>query len=167
MRAVRMGALALGAAGILSACQPPPDRSAAAAAAVRAADSAWAKAFLDKDAAASAGFLEAEGVIMAPNGPAVTGQPGARAMFESYFALPGLTGAWKASDVAASRSGELGYSSGTYEMSVNDSAGKPVPDRGKYATVWRLQPDSTWKVVVDVFNSDLPLPTPESAPKKK
>jgi ketosteroid isomerase-like protein len=165
MRAVRMGALTIGVASILSACQPPADHSAAAAEAVRAADVAWAKAFSDKDAAAAAGFLEAEGVIMAPNGPAVNGQAGARAMFESYFALPGLTGAWKPAKVEASRSGELAYTSGTYEMSVNDSAGNPVPDRGKYATVWRLQADSSWKVVVDVFNSDLPLAAP--APEKK
>lgn len=165
MRAVRMGALAAGMVSILSACQPPADHSAAAAEAVRAADVAWAKAFSDKNAAAAAGFLASDGVIMAPNAPAVTGQPGAQAMFESYFAMPGLTGAWQPTKVEASRSGELAYSSGTYEMSVNDSAGNPVPDRGKYATVWRLQADSTWKVVVDVFNSDLPLAAP--APEKK
>ena len=167
MRAVRIGALAAGVISVLSACQPPADRSAAAAEAVRAADAAWAKAFTDKDAATAAGYVASDGVIMPPNMPAVTGQPGARAMFESYFALPGLTGAWQATKAEASRSGELAFTSGTYEMSVNDSAGKPVPDRGKYATVWRLQADSSWKVVVDVFNSDLPLPTPESAPKKK
>lgn len=161
MRDIRTGALTLGLVTILGACQPPADHSAAAAEAVRAADIAWAKTFTDKDAAAVAGYLESEGVIMPPNAPAVTGQAGARAMFESYFAMPGLTGAWQPTKVEASRSGELAYSSGTYEMSMNDSAGNPVPDRGKYATIWRMQADSSWKVVLDIFNSDLPVAAPE------
>jgi ketosteroid isomerase-like protein len=55
--------------------------------------------------------------------------------------------------------GELAYSTGTYTLSFNDPAGKGVTDRGKYATVWRKQGDGSWKVVIDVFNSDLPLPS--------
>lgn len=29
-------------------------------------------------------------------------------------------------------------------------------DRGKYASVWRKQPDENWKANVDVSNKDLP-----------
>jgi len=33
-------------------------------------------------------------------------------------------------------------------------------DKGKYVTVYRKQPDGKWKVVADIFNSDLPAPAP-------
>jgi ketosteroid isomerase-like protein len=46
---------------------------------------------------------------------------------------------------------------------MNDPKGKPVNDKGKYVTVYGKQPDGKWKVVVDIFNSDLPAPAP---PKK-
>ena len=33
-------------------------------------------------------------------------------------------------------------------------------DRGKYLEVWKKQADGKWKVVADMFNSDLPLAPP-------
>ena len=33
---------------------------------------------------------------------------------------------------------------------------QPVKDKGKYLTVWKHQPDGTWKIVRDINNSDLP-----------
>jgi len=59
--------------------------------------------------------------------------------------------------VEASRSGDLAVSTGTYELTYNDPAGKLVTERGKYLEVWRKQADGTWRMVVESFNSDLPL----------
>jgi ketosteroid isomerase-like protein len=36
--------------------------------------------------------------------------------------------------------------------------GKMVMDDGKYATVWKKQVDGSWKLAVDMFNSNMPLP---------
>jgi ketosteroid isomerase-like protein len=75
-------------------------------------------------------------------------------------ASPGFAVAWKATKAEVAQSGDLAYLIGTYELSVNDYSGKPVTDRGKYSEVWKKQADGNWKVVADMFNSDLPLPTP-------
>jgi ketosteroid isomerase-like protein len=45
--------------------------------------------------------------------------------------------------------------SGAYELTANDTSGKPINDRGKYLEVWERQPDGTWKCVADMWNSDL------------
>jgi ketosteroid isomerase-like protein len=45
-------------------------------------------------------------------------------------------------------------------MTFSDRSGKTVSDKGKYVTVWKKQKDSSWKVLLDIFNSDLP---PEGA----
>jgi len=132
--------------------------SAKAAEAVRAADIAWEKAFSSKDIDTAVASFEADGSVLAPNVPAATGPAGVRALFQGYYSMPALTVHWKPSRVDASASGDLGYSSGAYEMSFNDATGSPVIDRGKYVTVWRRQADGSWKIVVDIFNSDLTMP---------
>jgi ketosteroid isomerase-like protein len=58
-------------------------------------------------------------------------------------------------DVAAA--GDLGYTFGTYEFHGVDKDGTPIFAIGKYATIWKLQKDGSWKVVLDMGNSS---PTP-------
>ena len=81
-----------------------------------------------------------------------------RRLFEGFYALPGMTIHWELADAQASIGGDLGYSYGAFELAFNDPKGNAVVDHGKCSTVWRKQPDGTWKVVLDTFNSDLPAP---------
>jgi ketosteroid isomerase-like protein len=151
--------LAAGLAISLAACQrAPADQSASAAEAVRAADIAWEKAFSGRDTSAAVAVVEPNGSVLPPNAPIATGPQAIRALFAGFYAMPGMSIHWQPTKVEAARSGDLAYSAGTYELTFNDPKGKPVTDHGKYATVWRKQADGSWKVVVDVFNSDLPLP---------
>lgn len=55
-----------------------------------------------------------------------------------------------------SSSGDLGYSVGTFELTLNDSEGNPVTRKGKYTTVWQKQTDGQWKVVSVTPNLDSP-----------
>ena len=152
----------LGATAIVLGCQPktpaPVDESAAATEAVRAADVAWEKAFSSRDTAAAVAAVEAGGSVLAPNAPIATGPEAIRALFAGFYGLPAMTLHWQVATAEAARSGELGYTRGTYELNYTDAKGKQASDHGKYVTVWRKQADGSWKVVVDVFNSDLPLP---------
>jgi len=158
MRSITGCLLTLGLAAGLAGCQSAPDQSAAAADAVRAADVAWAETFRNKDLEGGAAFMDATGVLLPPNAPLVTGPDGYRGLIGGFFTLPGFTGGWEPTTVVAAKSGDLAYSTGTYELSWNDSTGNQISDRGKYATVWRLQADGTWKVALDTFNSDMASP---------
>ncbi len=52
---------------------------------------------------------------------------------------------------------DLAYAHGAYEMAVTPpGAAEPVGDRGKYVEIWKKQRDRSWKVVLEIFNSDLP-----------
>lgn len=158
MTDTRRGALTLGVMTVLSACQSPPDQSASAAEAVRAADIAWAQAFSRKDLEGYVTFVDSTASIQPPNAATVTGPPAVRALIEGFYALPGLSGTWQPTKVEASRSGDLAYSTGTYELSFNDPSGKPVTERGKYLEIWRKRADGRWRMVAESFNSDLPPP---------
>ncbi|MBA2471329.1 MAG: hypothetical protein H0V41_03460 [Pseudonocardiales bacterium] len=52
------------------------------------------------------------------------------------------------------RSGDLAYSTGTYAFA------NPPIDKGKFVDVWKKQADGSWKAVIDIFNSDLPVTPP-------
>ena len=58
--------------------------------------------------------------------------------------------------IEASRSGAIGYTQGPYDLAFADAKGNAIKDHGKYLAVWKKQSDGAWRVVADIFNSDLP-----------
>jgi ketosteroid isomerase-like protein len=63
---------------------------------------------------------------------------------------------WTPVGADISASGDLGYTYGTFEFRSKDKAGKPTVEHGKYTSIWKLQQDGTWKVVLDMGNSTAP-----------
>ena len=58
--------------------------------------------------------------------------------------------------------GDLGFMRGTNTGSYTPKAGgDPIPAIGKWMAVYKRQADGTWKVIADIFNSDIPLPSEE------
>jgi ketosteroid isomerase-like protein len=56
---------------------------------------------------------------------------------------------WKPDFVEVAASGDLGYTYGKYVYSVIDTLGKTVENNGIFHTVWKRQPNGTWKFVWD------------------
>ncbi|MGB7730403.1 MAG: DUF4440 domain-containing protein [Candidatus Acidiferrum sp.] len=124
--------------------------------ALRAADAAWLKTYEAKDVDKAVAFCDDEGSLLWPNAPKATGKKAIAKATASAFAIPDFKLEWQPDQVSVARSGELGYTSGTYTWTFKDASGKPASDKGKYLTVWKKQPDGSWKVLLDMFNTDLP-----------
>ena len=137
-----------------------PDTRAADEAAIRQADIAWSKFAEAKQMDEFYGYFLEDAAVLAPNEAMADGKEAIHKTLGAMFALPGFAVKWQPTKVEAARSGDLGYSLGTYELSVNDPKGTPMADRGKYVTVWKKQADGSWKVALDMFNSNLPAPPP-------
>ncbi|MGA2745290.1 MAG: nuclear transport factor 2 family protein [Candidatus Sulfotelmatobacter sp.] len=60
---------------------------------------------------------------------------------------------WTPVGADISASGDLGYTYGTFEFHSKNKEGKPVVDYGKYTSIWKLQKDGSWKVVLDMGNA--------------
>jgi len=120
---------------------------------IRAADQAWLKAFAARDLEKSLSFCAADCEVLPQHAGAAKGPEAIRELFHRWF-KPGLKIRWTPDRVEAS--GELGFSSGSYEMSFEES-GTTISDRGKYVIVWKKQADGSWKVVRDISNSDLAI----------
>ena len=147
-------------AGLACRQQAPPDARAADERAARDADRATLKAAQVKDLERNLSFYTDDASVFPPNAPIATGKEAIRAFLAQGFANAGFAIDWQPTKVEVSRGGDLAYTQGTYELTMNDPKGKPVTERGKYVNVWKKQPDGTWKMVADIWNSDQPLSVP-------
>jgi ketosteroid isomerase-like protein len=150
-------------AGCTSTQPPaPPDTRAADEAAVRKADTDWSTAAQSKQVDSWVAFYTDDTVVLPPNDKPTSGKENIRKVVSELLAMPGLTISWQPAKVEVARSGDLAYTYGTYQVTFNDPKGKPVTDHGKYAEVWKKQPDGGWKCVLDTWSSDLPAAPPST-----
>ena len=124
--------------------------------AILAADAAWLKVYQAKDLDKSVAFCDEQASMLAPNAPIAVGKDAIAKLIAEDFAHDNIE--WHANKVGVSRSGDLGYTSGATGMTFKDASGKTVVYKGKYRTVWKKQLDGSWKVLYDMFNSDMPQP---------
>lgn len=148
-------ALILMAAGAAQAADSP----SADEQKLREVDAAWAAAAVAKDVDKTVSYYAESAVVFAPNAPALTTKEAIRTAWKEMLVAPGAALSWKATKVEVSKSGDLGYVSGTYEAKMNDPSGKPVTERGKFVEILKKQADGSWKCVVDIWNSDTPVAT--------
>ena len=98
--------------------------------------------------------------ILPPNGATVTGRDAITAFLRSTGAVQ----QFRATLLAVEGRNDLAYVHGAYEMSVLPAgAAEPVGDKGKYVEIWKKQRDGSWKVAVDIWNSDLAAPASSPA----
>lgn len=63
---------------------------------------------------------------------------------------------WTPTDGIMGPSGDMGYTWGHYEGRSKDANGNPVLTSGRYITMWRKEPDGSWKVVLDAGANEPP-----------
>jgi len=103
-------------------------------------------------------YYATDATVLPPNMPAVTGQA---AIVAAFKGLPAKED-FRAEILQIDGRDGLAYVRGTYSMNIRlPGAETPMHDSGKYIEIWKKQADGGWKVYIDIFNSDLPLPAPE------
>jgi ketosteroid isomerase-like protein len=86
--------------------------------------------------------------VLPPNAAAITNDQGVLAMWRSFID----SGAkFSIATTFVEGRGDLAYEVGTYSITAADG-GK---DTGKFVVVWKRQ-NGAWKIVADIWNSDLP-----------
>ena len=141
-----------------TAASAPLDTHDADVQAIKDTEAAWAKASAAKDAEKFASYYTDDASLLPQDAPAVNGKEAItktvkQMMSDPNFALDFHGTRW---DVA--KSGDLAYAQGVYTMTMtNPKTKKSAPDKGKYLTVFKKQPDGTWKSVEDMVSSDGPM----------
>ena len=128
--------------------------------ALRDLDAQWSAAAGTKDLDKTVSFYSDNAIVMPPNASSAKTKEAIRSAWKEMLTSPGAAISWKTTKVEVAKAGDLAYVSGTYEETMTDASGKPVKDRGKYVEIFKKQADGTWKVVADIWNSDLAAPVP-------
>jgi ketosteroid isomerase-like protein len=97
----------------------------------------------------------ADGAIFMPDKTPVARGDSIRTAWEQLLSMPGFKLEWRATSAQVAEAGDMGYTIGTYELTVEQD-GASMVTVGKYVTLWEKQADGPWKVVVDCFNADGP-----------
>ncbi len=81
---------------------------------------------------------------------------------KALAASPG-TFTWTTLQAGAARSGEFGYTLGTYELKRAAEGDKASSvERGSFVRVWKKRGDGRWRVVLDIINAAPPAATKTS-----
>ena len=115
-----------------------------------ALDVAWSEAELEEQIT----FLADDAIYLAEGMPQVIGREAIADIWREVARLPGFSIKWNPDGAVVSASGDLGYTYGPNKTTLNDAMGAITTSKGKYVTIWRRQLDQSWKVVVDIWNSD-------------
>jgi len=107
-----------------------------------------------------AGFMSyiAEDVRFYSVGVIRTGKLPFRESWAKGFADPNWSITWAPLYAEVAQSADLGYSTGSFEIHDKSPDGTPLVRKGSYVTIWRKQPDGTWKVALDIGSFVPPKP---------
>jgi ketosteroid isomerase-like protein len=97
------------------------------------------------------------GIQMPPNAPAVHGKPAIREAFNNTLLVVDFE-EFTISNEEVEVFGDLGFARGSYSFGNAMAEAEPAPFAGKYLTIFKRQPDGSWKVYRDCFSSNTPPP---------
>lgn len=125
----------------------------------------WNQDWAAKDADKIAAHYADDAVLMVTGTEPLNGKDAIRASLKQMVDDKALSLAFHATKIDVSKSGDLGYTQGTYKLTLTDpTSHKPIEDHGTYVTTYRKQADGSWKAAADIASSSTPPPAP---PKHK
>lgn len=112
----------------------------------------FAEAVKTGGGAAFSSFFAPDGVTLANGKSPVVGRDAIAA--EARWKPEDYQLTWTPQGGALSPAGDMGYTWGHYEGRSKDAHGNPVVTSGRYLTIWKKQPDNSWKVSLDASNDE-------------
>jgi ketosteroid isomerase-like protein len=107
----------------------------------------FAKDVLDHGGAGFAAWFAEDGVALGNGAPPLIGRVAIAKSASWSPQVYQLT--WTPTEAVMGPSGDMGYTWGHFEGHSKDAQGNPVTTSGRYMSIWRKQPDGSWKVVLD------------------
>jgi ketosteroid isomerase-like protein len=131
--------------------------------ALLAADRAFDAATAERKIAGFSSFLADNVATLRADQPVLRGKTALQKDWKPVLENNAMSLRWQPISAQISKSGDLGYTVGSYTITRTDEKGDLVVGTGKYLTVWRLQKDGSWKVEFDTGVPDTPPASPKQA----
>ena len=144
----------------LAGCSQTPTPSIAPresdASLLRKAQEAAIGAFASRNADHMVAAYSGDASLMLPNSPTLQAED-LRTAIRAMAADPNFSIQFSTDRVEVAKSGEIGYTRGTYTMTMSDRNTKKVlREKGKYVTIYSKQANGSWKMMEDISNADAP-----------
>lgn len=114
----------------------------------------YVEAFNRGDSASLAALFAQDAKLMPPYVPMVVGRKAIQRAVNDFKAKGLHDLSFRPVDVQ--EHGELVIEVGAYQVTVPSPDSHPVTDIGKDVRIWKREDDGTYKLLVDIWNSDLP-----------
>jgi ketosteroid isomerase-like protein len=98
-----------------------------------------------------------EAVVYAPDTPTIDTPDGIREFMAGFESAPGISVDLDLADVVVSAGGAMGYTLGVGTITMDGPDGEPVVEQVRDFHVWVKDADGVWKLVVDIWNSPVPV----------
>jgi uncharacterized protein (TIGR02246 family) len=121
---------------------------------IRKTDTEWSHASESKDLNKFVSFYADDASVLPFNAPIASGKEQIRQLWSQLMSKPGFGLSFTPTKVVVSKSGDMAYEIGTFDLKLNDPQGTATSTLGKYVVAWRKQPNHEWKAVADIFNTD-------------
>jgi uncharacterized protein (TIGR02246 family) len=150
-----------GALLLLTAWGQTPQMKNSSADALRALEKQWNQDLASKKLDRIVSYYADDAVLMGPGEPPSPGIAAIRKTIAELLKDPAISLKFQAARVEIAGSGDLGFTQGSYEMTMTDPQSKHIlHDRGSYVTTYRKQANGSWKAVADIASSEFPPAPP-------
>jgi ketosteroid isomerase-like protein len=117
-------------------------------------DREFDKATTEKGIDGWVAYFAPNGSMLSDTSRPVMGLEEIRKEMEPVFKDPTFSLRWQPIKAEMMIPGVLGYTIGHYEQLHKNKEGKYIKSTGTYTSVWKKQPDGSWKIVLDTGNPD-------------
>jgi ketosteroid isomerase-like protein len=144
---------------VLVACKQGASPSAVdEVAQLKARDASLQNALRARDLEAIMEYYAEDAIVMPAAAPMLKGKAAVREEWKHILGIPDFETRSNLTGAEVARSGEIGYTMGTYLATMMGDDGKPVTEPGKWLSIWKKQPDGSWRIAVDIYNTDTAPP---------
>lgn len=103
-------------------------------------------------------FYSDDAALMGAAEPIVTGKENIYEEWSHILNIPDFKNTSTLKQIEVSACGDLAYTMGTYLATMIGENDEEVVEPGKWVTVWKRNSYGQWRIVVDIYNTDISPP---------
>ena len=139
---------------ILGGCAQQSVDLEAELSALREAATRYQDAASAKDAMTVVSMYDEDALMIPPSAEMVEGLEGVRGYRFGFIETPGVELEFELIRAEVAATGDMGWTLSIGDITIARPDGPPGRDRVRDFHTWKKQTDGSWKVVVDIWNSD-------------
>ncbi|MFZ0735667.1 MAG: DUF4440 domain-containing protein [Candidatus Acidiferrales bacterium] len=142
------------ASGVLFALQDKGSASPGGVKSVAEMGDEFAASLNAKNVARATSLYTEDAILLPPNGEIIRGLSSIEACWKQLLEQ-GLSEI-RSHSIASGSTGDLGFETGEFELTIRVPGGPVIQDRGKYLNVLKRGSDGRWRTAYDMWNSSTP-----------